>query len=113
MQDPMKFDKIGGGSFGQRLQAAFEQAQNISFQRNAKTEVSAKICIYPSDSPDHPEFGQVSYEVGVKQPAVVSPKFSTIIQGGRIVSDGMTIGDAAQTNLFEEEKGVENVRAEN
>lgn len=115
MEQGMRFDKVGGGTFGVRLQAAFEQAQKICFERNTKTEVEAKIVLYPSESRDHPEFGQISYQVGVKQPPVVSPKFSTVVQGGKIISDGVGIGSAMTVEMdlpTSEQKGPEHAGSE-
>jgi len=101
--EPMKFYEIGQSKFAQQAQDAFVKAHSVAFQSGEKVSVRIKIDVDPPDS-NNPEFGNLSWEIDVKLPALKSIKHITRLSGGLPISDGTCVAEALQTNLFQDGK---------
>ncbi len=82
----MAFHEINRGKLGEEVQKLFEDAQDISAEREVKTEVTLKITVFPPD-PKEEHLGSVAFKCFLKQPPIESRKFETLLKDGRIIKD--------------------------
>jgi hypothetical protein len=101
----MMFYEIGKGKFALAMQAEFEEAQDISIEKNGAVTVTAKITITPPKDND-PDFGDISYQISRTHPAYKSRTFSTEVVNNRIVAEGTNVGDILQIDLFPKDEKI-------
>lgn len=85
---PLMFFEIAEGNFAEQVQADFEEAQALSFNRGLPIKMTVEIVIHP-ESRSKRGTSLVSFKSSVKAPAKASIEYITeVSKEGRIVDSG-------------------------
>ena len=93
----MPFWKLAYGKMAQDFQALFEKAQRIAIDRNLPCKVKLVVEVRPPD-PKDPFYGNIRYETDLREPAMVSKQYQTLLHDG-IIIDNPELG-APQLDLL-------------
>ncbi len=94
----MAFYEVGKGRLAQDAQIEFERMIRDSLEKMVGATLTIKIKVEPPN-PREPDFGEISYSVGVSMGAVSSQRFTSLLKEGNIVADGDDPADALQLDL--------------
>ena len=94
----MAFYEIGRGKFAMWMQEEFERAQKIANESHSEVTISSIIKISPPES-EEDCFGKIGFSIKVNRPQRKSIPYTTEIDNGVIVGDGIDIGDILQETL--------------
>jgi hypothetical protein len=88
----MPFYGICRGEFAKEVQNLFEEAQVECYNRRGTVKVTATIVLYaPNADDDH--FGGIPFETKMTLPPNKSPKYTTRLRDGVVISDGKDINE--------------------
>jgi len=96
---PMSYKEVGQGNYNKMMEQAFHKAHKLASEYGQRVEVCSKITVFPPD-PRIPTSGNHMFEVQVKEPKYVSTRFTTKLHGGLPISDGASLAEATQLNIF-------------
>jgi len=109
--------EVAEGDFIREFQQEFEEAQRIADVRGLPVCVTAKVMIEPPKKGER--WGEVQYELDLRQPKKTSRAHPAEWKDGRIVSTGDTISEIMQEKLdleipepFEIRRGKEIINGE-
>jgi hypothetical protein len=94
----MAFWEVGKGRLAQDAQIEFERMVRDCLEKMVGGVMTIKLKVAPPN-PREPDFGEISYSVGVTLGAVASQNFTTLLKDGNIVADGSDAADALQIDL--------------
>lgn len=94
----MAFYEVGKGRLAMDAQSEFERMIRECQEKSVGGTMTIKIKVSPPN-PREPDFGEISYSVGVSMGSLNSQSFTTLIKEGAIVADGNDPADTVQLDL--------------